>query len=322
MSKTALELFEAAPCGYLFTEPDGTIVKVNETFLRWTGYSNEELVGKRFQELLSVPAAIFYETHFAPLLRMQGFVKEITVDIVCANGTTLAALVNSTIEADAVGVPQFVRTTVFDIRERRRYERELLVERRRAEQLASVVKYATDAIITANGELAVTTWNDGAQAMFGYTPEEAVGRDIRALIVPSEVLGEVETRIAALKSGQRLSHETTLRNKDGEPVAVSVTATPEIDPPDEFVGFSAILRDVRPRKRDEEAERSRQDLELANRLAHEINNPLQAVQNCLSILAYGDGAGYVQLAEQQLARVTQVVLDLVKLTKTHKDPNP
>jgi PAS domain S-box-containing protein len=183
------------------------------------------------------------------------------------------------------------------------------------------VKDATDAIITANGELAVTTWNDGAEAMFGYTPEEAVGRDIRDLIVPNEILREVESRIATLKSGQRLSHETTLRNKNGEPVAVSVTATPEIDPPDEFVGFSAILRDVRSRKRDEEAERSRQHLELANRLAHEINNPLQAVQNCLSILSHGDGASYVQLAEEQLARVTQVVLDLVKLTKAHEDLN-
>ena len=66
-SEAAWELFEAAPCGYLFTKPDGAIVKVNQTFLDWTGYDRNELSAKRFQELFSKPAAIFYETHFAPL---------------------------------------------------------------------------------------------------------------------------------------------------------------------------------------------------------------------------------------------------------------
>src|SRR3712207_2513760 len=80
------ELYEDAPCGYLSTLPRGDIVKVNATFLRWTGYSREELVGRRrFQDLLTGGGRIYHETHYAPLLRMQGEVHEIALDIVCAS---------------------------------------------------------------------------------------------------------------------------------------------------------------------------------------------------------------------------------------------
>ena len=67
--------------------PGGEIVRVNATFLRWTGYAREELVGvRRFQDLLTAGGRIYHETHYAPLLRMQGNVREIAVDIVCADG--------------------------------------------------------------------------------------------------------------------------------------------------------------------------------------------------------------------------------------------
>lgn len=312
---TALELFEAAPCGYLFTLPDGTIIRVNETFLHWTGYASVDLVGKkRFQDLLSSPAKIFYETHFSPLLRMQGFVKEITVDILRANGSTLPALVNSTVQADASGGQAFIRTTIFDIRERRRYERELLRERRRAEQLAEAVENASDAIVTVTAELMVDTWNRGAQSLFGFSAQEAHARHIEDLIVPRELRNEFESQVSKLKLGQSISHETKCCTREGDLIAASATITPHIDPPGEFMGFSIIMHDIGPRKKAEEAEQTRRDLALANRLAHEINNPLQAAVNCLAILSSEGNSQYVQLAEEQLARVAQVVLDLMKLT--------
>ena len=83
--ESAEDLYENAPCGYLSAAPDGTLVRVNGTFLRWTGYRREDLVGvKRFQDLLTVGGRIYHETHYAPLLRMQGKVREIAVDIVAA----------------------------------------------------------------------------------------------------------------------------------------------------------------------------------------------------------------------------------------------
>src|SRR3954466_9369901 len=127
---SAEDLYENAPCGYLSTLPRGEIVKVNETFLRWTGYGREELVGRRrFQELLTGGGRIYHETHYAPLLRMQDEVHEIALEVVCASGERLPVLVNSVLKRDAEGRPLLIRTTVFNAVERRRYERELLLAR-------------------------------------------------------------------------------------------------------------------------------------------------------------------------------------------------
>ena len=87
------ELYEQAPCGYLTTLPDGTIVKVNETFLSWTGYRRADLVGRRrFRDLLSPGGRIYHETHYAPLLTMQDDVHEVAFDVVCADGRRLPTL--------------------------------------------------------------------------------------------------------------------------------------------------------------------------------------------------------------------------------------
>ena len=72
----AEEAYQDAPFGYLSTLPDGTIVAVNRTLLAWTGRPRDELLaGKRFQDLLTIPGRVFHETHYAPPLRMQGFVN-------------------------------------------------------------------------------------------------------------------------------------------------------------------------------------------------------------------------------------------------------
>ncbi len=130
----AEELYEDAPCGYLSTLPDGTIARVNRTLLEWTGHSREEVVGRAFVDLLTAGGRIYHETHYAPLLRMQGSVREIALEIVRADGSRLPVLVNSTLQTDAAGSPVAIRTTVFDATVRREYERELLRARDREQE--------------------------------------------------------------------------------------------------------------------------------------------------------------------------------------------
>ena len=128
------ELYDRAPCGYLTTTPDGVIVRVNQTFLSWTGHAAEDLVGRRtFSALLSGGGRIYHDTHFSPMLQMQGSVREIALDVVRADGTRLPVLVNATLDRDAAGSP-LVRVVVFDATERREYERELLRAKQRAEE--------------------------------------------------------------------------------------------------------------------------------------------------------------------------------------------
>jgi PAS domain S-box-containing protein len=137
LDATAEDLFEDAPCGYLVTQLDGTIVRVNRTFEAWTGLSRDQLLGgMRLQDLLSVGGQIYYETHYAPLLQMQGSVRAIAVQIVRADGSPLPALVNSVVSKGEAGGPQVVRTTVFDATDRRQYEQELLTARRREQEIA------------------------------------------------------------------------------------------------------------------------------------------------------------------------------------------
>jgi phosphoserine phosphatase RsbU/P len=127
-------LYERAPCGYLSTLPDGTIVKVNETLLTLTGYARHELVGRRtFAELLTPGGRIYHETHYAPMLQMQGSARAIALDIVRADRSRLPVLVNAVLERDDHGEPVVVRTAIFDATDRREYERELLRAKERAE---------------------------------------------------------------------------------------------------------------------------------------------------------------------------------------------
>ncbi len=128
------DLYENAPMGYLSTLPDGRIVKVNRTFCAWTGRTADQLIGTRFQDLLSVGGRVFHETHLAPLLRMQGAVREIAMDVVRVDGSLLPCLLNAVELRDESGAPLLVRATLFEATARRRYERELLAAQRAAQE--------------------------------------------------------------------------------------------------------------------------------------------------------------------------------------------
>ena len=136
LEESAEDLFEHAPCGYLSTLPGGAIVRVNQTLADWIGRSRDSLLtGATFQTLLTVGSRIYYETHCAPLLQMQGFANEIALDLLRDDGHVLPVLMNSQQRRDADGTPLFNRITLFDSTDRRRYERELLLARRKAEQI-------------------------------------------------------------------------------------------------------------------------------------------------------------------------------------------
>jgi len=170
LEESAEDLYEHAPCGYFSTTPDGTIVKANRTFLDWTGYDRHELVGRRrLSELLAPGDRIFYETHYAPLLAMQGAVREIAVDLVRADGSRLPVLVNAAMRRDSDGRPRLVRTTVLDASERRDYERELVRARALAEsrsRAALALTHVTEAVVLVGPDGLVELLNAGARALF------------------------------------------------------------------------------------------------------------------------------------------------------------
>jgi sigma-B regulation protein RsbU (phosphoserine phosphatase) len=127
------DLYENAPCGYLSIRPDGRIFKVNQTLLDWLGFSREQLVGRPLRDMLHIGARIFFETHFAPLLRMQGFFNEVALDLLTRQRVRLPVLVNAKEKRDPEGRHLFTRLTIFNATDRRRYERQLVQAREAAE---------------------------------------------------------------------------------------------------------------------------------------------------------------------------------------------
>lgn len=171
LEEDPLTLYEQAPCGYLSTAPDGTIVRVNRTFLVWTGYAEEDLVGRRtLAGLLTAGGRIYHDTHYAPMLQMQDTVREIAVEMVRADGSRLPVLVNAALVRDEGGRPRVVRVVVLDATERRRYEQELLAAKRIAEESAAHAR-----------RLAWTL----QQTLIPPTPPHIPGLDIGAVYRPA-----------------------------------------------------------------------------------------------------------------------------------------
>jgi sigma-B regulation protein RsbU (phosphoserine phosphatase) len=123
------DLFENAPCGYLTIGADGRILKVNATLAAWTGFSADKLIGQRLHQFLNMAGRIYFETHIAPLLRMQGFFSEFALDFETAAGERLPVIANAAERRNSDGAVLFTALVVIKATDRRRYERELVDSR-------------------------------------------------------------------------------------------------------------------------------------------------------------------------------------------------
>jgi phosphoserine phosphatase RsbU/P len=166
----ARELYDSAPCGLLLADASGHLVRVNGTICRWLGYSAGELLGKRFYDVLSVGGRIFYQTHLGPLLRMQGSVAEVKLEFRDKAGEAIPVMVNL-VEKPLDG-QMILQIAAFVAKDRHLYERELLAQRRRAEDLAA--QYAQ-----AQAELAAARAQAEDRAQFAEQMVGIVSHDLR-----------------------------------------------------------------------------------------------------------------------------------------------
>ncbi len=152
LARGAAELWDLAPVGWVTTTPDWEIVTANATLLDWCGRDHDDLVGRHFSELLTPAGRIFHETHHAPLVRHRGRASEIAAELV-AEPEPLPVLLESRAGTLTDG-REVVQTCVVKVAERRRYERELLEQRRRAEaseERMRVVHEATAHLLPVDG---------------------------------------------------------------------------------------------------------------------------------------------------------------------------
>jgi PAS domain S-box-containing protein len=212
-------------------------------------------------------------------------------------------------------------------------EHETELERRRADlaaadslraRLAAIVESSDDAIISKDLEGVITSWNKGAERLFGYTADEVTGRSI-TLIIPRDRLHEEETILERLKQGLPIEHfETTRVRKDGTTVEVSLTVSPMKDASGRVIGASKTARDITDRKRAdaELREADRRKSEFLAILAHELRNPLAPIRNALEILRLTlDQKGErpeIAVLDRQVGHVVRLVDDLLDLSRVSR----
>src|SRR5258707_670061 len=150
-------------------------------------------------------------------------------------------------------------------------------------RLAAIVESPGDAIASKDLNGTITSWNRSAEKLFGYKAEEIIGKPV-TLIIPPELHRDEFTILSKIRRGEKIEHFETIRlHKNGEKVEVSLTISPVKDENGKVIGAAKIIRNITENNKIERALRTTEKLAAAGRMAatvaHEINNPLEAVTN-------------------------------------------
>ena len=202
----AVSLYEDAPCGYVFLSLAGTVLRCNNTLARWVGLSSsEDMEGQPFEAFLTAASRLLYGTYYSSLLQLHGVVSDIALELRQDTSQPLAVMITSRLKAAGESQPSYISATLFDMTERRRYERELVIAKRKADTLADVVRFSDTAILTASFDLELETWNAAAQrlletslaavgSLYNLLPESCIHQCKRSIELASPVV--VEQQIA------------------------------------------------------------------------------------------------------------------------------
>jgi PAS domain S-box-containing protein len=184
-----------------------------------------------------------------------------------------------------------------------------------ARRLAAIVESSDDAIASKDVNGIITSWNRSAERLFGYRAEEIIGRPV-TVIIPPELHHDEHTILSKIRQGEKIDHFETIRvHKNGERVEVSLTISPVKDEDGNVIGAAKIIRNITENNRIERALRTTEKLAAAGRMAatvaHEINNPLEAVTNLVYLAKIDLGkseqvAEYLEMASRELDRVAHI----------------
>jgi len=310
-------LFEAAQDGILILDAEtGHINDVNPFLFNLLGFSRGEMIGKTVGELS--PFKDFVSNQ-AMLERLQkdGYVRYEDLPMETRDGRNIAVeFVSNVYQA---GDKKVIQCNVRDITERKKAEIA-------STRLAAIVEFSDDAIIGNDLNNIITSWNRGAEKIFGFPVVEMVGTSIRRLI-PADRQDEESQILDKIRRGESVEHlKTTRQTKDGRLIDVSVTASPIKDTTGKVTGVSKVVRDITERLKMELKLNQAQKMEsiglLAGGIAHDFNNVLSAIVGNI-YLAKMDAAENLPIADylESILAATQRAADLVNqiLTFSRQD---
>ncbi|MDY0246178.1 MAG: PAS domain S-box protein, partial [Methanosarcina mazei] len=281
--------------------PDGKITDVNRATEIVTGYFRSELIGTDFSDYFTEPekAKEGYQYVF-----QKGLVRDYQLEIRHKHGHITPVLYNASIYRDENGRVTGVFAAARDITELKKAEEKI-------KALANAVESSNDAIITGTLDGTITSWNKGAEQIYGYLAEEVMGKNV-SILEPDNLKGEIKQLFDKIKQGKKVKRYETLRlKKDGIAVNVSVTLSPIFDVSGNPVAFSGIARDITEKKITENLLHEKQMAEFANRtkseflanMSHELRTPLN------SIIGFSDmlyEQAYGELNQKQLRAISNI----------------
>ncbi|MBZ5563964.1 MAG: response regulator [Acidobacteriia bacterium] len=270
-------LIETTGTGYVIIDSEGRVLDANAEYVRLSGRGAlPEILGQPVTDW-TAPHDLTRNAQAVQSCAEQGFIRNLEIDYV--NGAEQLTPVE--INATTVPAAEGIRIVAL-CRE--------ITERKRAEQarafLASIVECSEDAIIAHTLDGKIASWNRGAEVLYGYRPEEVIGKPVSMLVAPERV-GDWRQNAASMQRGERVSHvEGVAVRKDGGRVVVSVSMSPIRDAAGQVTASAAIVTDITERKRVEvELRRAKEGAEAASRakseflanMSHEIRTPMNGI---------------------------------------------
>ena len=307
------DFVENATVGLHWVGPNGTILWANEADFNLLGYTREEYVGRNIAEFHADPPVI------ADILRRLTGNEELhsyEARLRCMDGSIRHVLISSSVfSRDG----KFVHTRCFtrDITEHR------MAEGLR-KRLAAIVESSDDIIASKTLDGVITSWNRGAEKVLGYTADEVIGRHV-SMLMPPELIEDMPRILDRIRKGEKVDHyETRRRRKDGTIIDVSLTVSPIRDASGRVVEASKIGRDITHEKliEAERKEADRRKDEFLAMLAHELRNPLSAINNAAQLFGKLEteeelvwAKDVVQRQVKHLSRLIDDLLDVSRISR-------
>lgn len=321
--------FEEAAVGIAHVAPDGSWLRVNRMVSEITGYSARELLGGSFQQITH-PDDLSLDLAQVQML-LSGETSRYVIDkrYVRKNGSHVWVSLTVTLIRDLDGAPEFFVAVIQDISARKQMEASQLESEAR---FRAIFDSAVEAIAIIDSAGTVESVNPGVQRMFGYSPEEVVGRNVK-MLMPAPVAREHDAHLDRYRSGGRaaiigIGREVQGLRKDGSSIALDLSVAEWTL--DGRTYFTGMMRDITPRKAAEAALRKSEERllalqneyahlarvnemgEMAAAIAHEINQPLTAIVNYLGAGKYAIAEGFgdetLAEAEEMMTQASQQAL--------------
>jgi PAS domain S-box-containing protein len=278
-----------------------------------------QIVGPNLERVMKNGETVFHENTVVPIVR-DGRLQDIRwtysySPIFGADGDVLGVLV----------VCQDITREMTAAQELRESGERTRAGAKHSGELAAIVASSDDVIVSKDLNGIITSWNDAATRVFGYSSEEMIGASILKLL-PEHLHSDEKAIIENVRAGRRIEHFETIRvTKDGRLLDVSLTVSPIKDEEGRVIGASKILRDISIRKRMEQsllqAEKIAATGRMAATIAHEVNNPLEAITNLLYLLRTkitdDQGRGFLETAEEELGRVSHIAKQTLGYYREH-----